>query len=471
MGEMVASALAQEGVSRVSSYISTKLDDKASREQIIERLVMALYRLEFALERTATQPITYVSLLRCRKKLKHACIEGTELLNKHKQQAQEGQQEARKVVVRSSSYLQRIIRAAKLSITSLLGLNEEHMSTSIAQKFERYADCADKFVADVESVCPLRHDPFRYPFVRQLFEGKYFSYGSWGPWGQGRTPKIWFRLFPMISEGRGIEACLQYSYFDPERLDKSLHLWLMLRLSESTDIVGIAISCLRSSASLLNLAVKEDAVMGELIPLLSNYQDISYPYDCIDHIYPEAYAFLSRDWRPDPVCCHANVHKPGVKDIVSSDLSHIFPEQVIQCDITCYIPAAEYSLPTTSDKAGIIRKAMMIDRVPHLELSLFLMPHYSSQKSTQGECYISKNMGNDEDRSPYGSIHQTIDTARSEAMECLLRQPEVMENWVSWWTNHGYASFQLKRPSADIIAAVASTRGRYNTRSAAKRKR
>jgi len=64
MGEMAASALAQEGVSRLSSYISTKLDDRASRAHIVARLEMALYRLEFALERTAKMPITYVSLLR-----------------------------------------------------------------------------------------------------------------------------------------------------------------------------------------------------------------------------------------------------------------------------------------------------------------------------------------------------------------------------------------------------------------------
>jgi hypothetical protein len=64
MGEMVASALAQEGVSRLSSYISTKLDDRASRAHIVARLERALYRLEFALERTAKMPITYVSLLR-----------------------------------------------------------------------------------------------------------------------------------------------------------------------------------------------------------------------------------------------------------------------------------------------------------------------------------------------------------------------------------------------------------------------
>ncbi|CAL5091763.1 unnamed protein product [Urochloa decumbens] len=456
----LSSALAQEGVSRVSSYISSKLDDKSSRVQIIERLEMALYRLEFALQRTATQPIAYVSLLRRRKKFKQACIEGTELLNKHKLQAQEGCEEVRQVVVRSFSYLQRIIRAARLSTASLLGLNEDHLSTSIAQKFEWYADCADKFVADVESGCPLRRDIFfRFPFVRLLFEEKTVRYER-----MKGSQRLWFRLFPVISEGRGVEACLRYRYFDPERLDKCLDLGLMLRLSESTDIVGVAITCLRSSASLLNLVAVEDALMGELT-LLSNLQGISYSYDPIGLFTKEVFAFLARDLRSDPVCCHANAHKPGVKDIISSELSHILPEQVIHFNVTCYIPAAEYSgLPSSPDKAGRVRKAMMIDRAPPLEVSLYFTPH-SSREFRQGESFIFKKMGNNEDRSPYGSIQQTIATARSEAMECLLRQPEVTEYWASWCPNHGRASFCLEKPGDDIIAAVASTW------SAAKRKR
>ena len=76
----------------------------------------------------------------------------------------------------SSSSLQRIASAANLSISSLLGLDKDQLSSSIAQTFEWYADCADKFVTDVESGCPLRRDTFRYPFVRQVFEGKTVMY-------------------------------------------------------------------------------------------------------------------------------------------------------------------------------------------------------------------------------------------------------------------------------------------------------
>ena len=81
----LSSAIAQECVSRVSSYISTsKLDDKVSIAHIIARLEMALSRLEFALERTGKMPITHVSLLRRRKIIRRAYVEGTDLLERHK---------------------------------------------------------------------------------------------------------------------------------------------------------------------------------------------------------------------------------------------------------------------------------------------------------------------------------------------------------------------------------------------------
>jgi len=181
MGEMVASALAQEGVSRLSSYISTMLDDRVSRTHMLARLEMALHHLEFALERTAKMPITYVSLLRRRKMLKSAYMEGADLLSKHKQQVlEEGHEEAGQLVT-SPSYLKRIIAtAAEFSVVSSLasGLNKQQcLSSSVVQNFEWYADCADKFVADVESACPPRRDiTLRYPFVSQLLQGKSLIY-------------------------------------------------------------------------------------------------------------------------------------------------------------------------------------------------------------------------------------------------------------------------------------------------------
>ena len=129
---VVASAVAQEGVSGVSSYISNKLEEKASAGHGIERLEMALSQLEFALERTGKLPITYISLLRRRKAMKQAYNEGISLLNKHKHGI--GQE-----VTRSSfPFLERIIRRARnSSMSSLLGLSkEEYLNSSVVRRYE-----------------------------------------------------------------------------------------------------------------------------------------------------------------------------------------------------------------------------------------------------------------------------------------------------------------------------------------------
>lgn len=100
-------------------------------------------------------------------------MEGMDLLNKYKPQEPDGREVTGQAVVRSSSYVQRIAnRAANLSISSLIGLSKEPLSSSVAITFERYADWAETFVAEVESSSPLWHETFQYPFLRYLFEGK-----------------------------------------------------------------------------------------------------------------------------------------------------------------------------------------------------------------------------------------------------------------------------------------------------------
>ena len=292
----------------------------------------------------------------------------------------------------SSSSFQRIASAANLSISSLLGLdNKDQLSSSIAQTFEWYADCADKFVTDVESGCPLRRDTFRYPFVRQVFEGKTIVYQR-----TKGSQRLYFDTWPSILEGRGVEAHIRYRYFDPQRLGKSFSIKLVLRLSESTDIVGAAINCLQSSASLLNLAA-EDAIvdaMGELTQL-HNLQDMSCSYaqfcpwvDIIQECYPDDTKFF----RSDPLCCcQVNGREPVVSSSISSDLSHKFPEETIFFGFECYVPTLEYRLPASAsydDEHGMLDR----HRRQPLELTLLFAPHFLRHCVPQANC-IFEAMG------------------------------------------------------------------------------
>ena len=180
-----------------------------------------------------------------------------------------------------------------------------------------------------------------------------------------------FIVSPVILEGRGVEALLWYEYFDPERLDKSLCLGLVLRLSESTDIVGAAIDCLRSSASLLNLPA-QDAVMGELTQV-PNLQDITDSYASpwvVD--FEDCYPCFSKCSRPDPLCCQRDGHGPSANSTNSSGLSHLFQEQTIYFNFSCYVSALEYNLPSASDEAG--GRNIVVDRTP-LRLDVGFTPH------------------------------------------------------------------------------------------------
>ncbi|KAL6897234.1 hypothetical protein ACP4OV_006930 [Aristida adscensionis] len=129
---MVGSAVVQEAMSRVSSFVWCKRQEKANQQQSIERLEMAISELEMALERSAKLPITDVSLLRRRKVFEQAYMEGADLLNKHKWPELEGQE--------ASS--------------------------------QASTDCAGKFVRDVESGCSIRHYTFCNPLVRHLLDGR-----------------------------------------------------------------------------------------------------------------------------------------------------------------------------------------------------------------------------------------------------------------------------------------------------------
>ncbi|KAL6647139.1 hypothetical protein ACP70R_014576 [Stipagrostis hirtigluma subsp. patula] len=320
MAGMLGSAVVQEAITRVSSIIFSKHEEKASREHNIERLEMARSELEFAMERSGKLPITDVSLLRRRKVLKRAFEECSDVLHKCKRQAQEGEEVEREPLLTHSSFPKRIAHATKSSIAYLFTTDKDHLCCSDVQRFEWFADCAGKFVRDVECGCSLRHHIFSVPLLRQLLEGKTLRYERL----QGSRLRDLY-IWPICFEERGVEAELSYRYEDYEMPEKSFHLWLVLRLSESIDIVGSALKCLQYLVSQFKL-VAESAI-GELTILL-DLHDISHSHSPPRDGIQESYARITQICRPDPLCCNPNGHKTCAKDILSSELSNKFPEQV-----------------------------------------------------------------------------------------------------------------------------------------------
>ena len=412
------SAVVEEGVSTVFSYISTKVEDKASRADTIARLEIALSRLDIALEKTGRIPTTYISLLRSRKVLKRVYMEGIELLNKHKPQDENDGH----VVVRSSSYLQRIVdRAANFSISSLVGLGKEKkLSSSVAQKFERYADWAEKFVAEVESGCPLRLHTFRYPFLKHLLEGKSLRCRI----VKNTSHSLSLDLQPVIVEGRGVEVILRYEYNDLRKLEERFFIDLCLRISEDTDIIGMSIKCIQRLTSQFKLVAK--SAIGELT-LLPNLQDTFHSYVLRHSSIKETYRFAADLFRPDPICCNGN--SCGT---LANKSSIEIPEPFIKIYFSCYISAPKNNL----------RNAPLV-------LKGIFLPHASWCSNDE----IHIKYGGKKERKNGGSVQQLEEIARSDALDYLVHEPEPTDYDLWWLSTHGAALVTLKampRPSRRV---------------------
>ncbi|CAM0145202.1 unnamed protein product [Urochloa decumbens] len=442
MAEMVGSAVIQEVVSRVSSFVLGKRkDNKESKGHIIERIEMALPELEFALEISMKLPITDVSLLHRRNMIKQGCMEAAILLDKHKRQSQQEDQRIGWISHGRSLYL------------SLMGLNKDEsvcLSSSDIQRFEWFADCASKFVRDVESGCSLRHYTFCNPLARQLLEGKILGYER-----MEGTEVRRFYVWPKCFEGRGAEAELQYRYEDRKMPEKGFRLTLMLRLSESTDIVGIAIKCLLSLASQFRL-VTESAI-GEL-SLLPDLLDISNSFAPSLAGIKLQYIRYSDIFRPDPICCEAKGEGFCPNGSISSELSHVLPEPVMCADFRCNISAREES--------SLVKSNNDANRPP-LELAAAVVPHLVQEGLQKSFAY--EVIGFKEKRI-HGIIQEMTEMVRSQAINRFVGQSELTNYGMLWISAHGCAYYGVQKINSEM-ASVPNAHGRSKTRRVAKRRR
>ncbi|CAM0145196.1 unnamed protein product [Urochloa decumbens] len=430
MAGILGSAVVQEAISRVSSVIFRKHEEKTSRKESIERLEMAHTELELAIERSGKLPITDVALLHRRKILKRAFKECGDVLHRCKLQAQEDEEIKRGAKPTDSCFPKRIARATK---SYLLTMGKDEMSCSNVGRFRWFADCANRFVRDVESGCSLRHHTFSNPLVRHLLQGKTLKHEM----EQGGKFR-YFHLWPICFEERGVEAQVHYSYVDHETSEKSFGTTLLLRLSESTDIIEIAIKCLHSLRSLFNLAV--EMATGELT-LLASLHDMSQSYDPPMVGLQELHTECTHYWRIDPVCCKQDEHR---SNMIPSEITHRFPEQVILFCLRYSISAPESSLCSLSNG---VSTSSMTHRPSPLQVTVAFVPHIMNEE--QQESCATEIVGDNEERIDGVSIQQVAKTARSNAINCFLSQPELTGYGMLWRSKHGSAWFMVQKRNSE----------------------
>ncbi|RCV09319.1 hypothetical protein SETIT_2G017900v2 [Setaria italica] len=391
MAGMVGSAIVQETVSRITSYLFSKCDHgrrTASTGHHIGRLEMAHTELELALERSARMPITDVSLLRRRKLLERAFKDCGDLLHRCiKQQTMNVDIEFEQPV--RHSFSKWIAHVTQSSVSSYL---------LDVRRNEWFAACANRFLRDVESGCSPLRCVFSNPLEYKMAQGSILRC---------------LHIQCMCVEGR-----------------------------ESTDIVGTAIRCLQSFTSSMNDVA--EAVMRELIQLPQ--QDISHSHAASCFTIKDLCSYDTNFWRPDPLCC-----KPDrcATSCIPSELSCKFPEQVILIRIECYVSAFECSsLHNTADATA----RNLVADLPPLKLGVGFAPHFFNER-TQGRTAVEIIEGKEELINDMGSLQQMVETVRSNAIKHYICQPDLAYYKMAWYPGHGGACFMVQKSGTEIARA------------------
>ncbi|WVZ61708.1 hypothetical protein U9M48_011538 [Paspalum notatum var. saurae] len=395
---MVFSSVLQEFVSQGISFVLGKRKMKDSQGHMMERLEMAASGLELALGRSAKMPITDVSLLKRRKMLKRAYLEAMELLDKHKQQAAAA---APAAGGREQSIVQGVKRTRWIS--NVLTTNSlASLSTDDIRRFEWFADCAGKFLKDVEYGCSLRQYTFCSPSIRHLLEGKTLG----NRLEQGNHLRR-FYIWPACTEDRGVEAVLGYRYEDRTDAEKCFFLLLVLRLSESMDIVQVATKGLQFLTSQFQIAA--ESALGELTQLPTLLQDVHRTYNgpCLG--IRQWHTEQAQQCRPDPACCRTGRH--GLCG--DNALPQIFFEQLIYLGFQCYVSEPEPTSSSDSDEVG--KSISRSGWVPPMSVSTVAFTPHSVHEALQDSSYPIGNVEEPRD----GSMLKVAKTIKSDSIKWL----------------------------------------------------
>uniref|UniRef100_K4AIM7 Uncharacterized protein n=1 Tax=Setaria italica TaxID=4555 RepID=K4AIM7_SETIT len=455
-GRIVSSAVAEEMVTQIVSSVldKRKRGREPSEKERLERLEMAHIKLEAALETSDRWRISDASLLRWRGKLKRAARECDDALRRSKQLAVENEERRRRRAMRiSSSFPARLAHAARSLLvgdrSSSFSDDDDDgygwsSSPADVRRFEWLADGASEFLRFVElGGTPRPRYTFFDPLIARLLAGDELRYRL----VRGGQYYL-FCVRPIFLEGRSVEAKLIFIYEDDDAPEKNLCIGSMLRLSESTDIVGITIRCLKLLVT-PHFRSTAEAATRELANLPT--QDFSWvPY--ADSTHKEHWNSIHRDmsqwFRPDPFCCNHH-HEPCSKHCEGSTgtmgLSEVSLESVIEVYWQCQIPLSEYKMQRRAIPQG---RMFSSKDTPHLKLGLLFTPHGSlGGVMPKAESAALEVIDGEEQHGMHTNLtlQQLDETMLPKALECLYQKEEATAYQILWKSNHGAAYLQVKK--------------------------
>ncbi|KAM0843007.1 hypothetical protein ACQ4PT_057965 [Festuca glaucescens] len=460
MAEIVSSVVIGEAVNRATSFLLALNDERgAMSEEDLERLEMAHIKMEAALEAARRWNIADASLLRWRGMLKRAAGECEDALLLHRCNRRSMDEQEQQV--QNSSFPRRIAHTTKSYISYFasycIGKDSQQQSqssiASAVRRFERFADGASEFIRLVAlggSSTP-RDYMFFDPLIGHLLAGKELNYEV--SRGSGRH---FFGIRPICFEERGVEAMLCYDYHDHKALEKNFRLGAMLRLSESTDVVGVMLACLQQLVTTPHFRPTADAAMKQLTQLPT--QDFSCkPYFVSNDIEHWNYHKILTEWfRLNPRCCRDGHPGPMQVHPSNTDVSNFFPEPVIEVFLQRNMSMCEIDVRQSTDEDG----GAGVHQLPLLKMWALFTPHASSQDLRHAQASTSAiEVINGQKK--HGSEHTGISRQQMDelmlpkAIQYLSGNTEATTYQLFWKSTHGTLQLSVEKIGTKVQSRAA----------------
>ncbi|WVZ61670.1 LOW QUALITY PROTEIN: hypothetical protein U9M48_011508 [Paspalum notatum var. saurae] len=438
MAEIVGSAVVQETVSQVISNLLLKYEEKeeSNANRNLERLEMAHIRLEAALETSDKWQITDASLLRWRRKLKRAAQECDDTLHKCKQRILEDKQVEHEV--QNSSLPNRIIHATKSFVSSIFNRNDNGSIRPIVQRFEWYADGASEFLRFIElGGTPHRHMPFN-SITRNLLSGKELYHKIFRG---NEYPLLQLWLLPKRISEHGIEANLVF-------IKKDIYFGMVVQLSESTDIFGIAVKSLQLFA--LHVKCTVENIRNDLTQLPT--QDFSWvpsDYSYQKEHWDNLHSIGSQWFRPNPLCCkrHDQHQVQRFSNLLDmSALSDVSIEPLVRISLRSQVSLCAYS----KQKTSLTEEIISLQDSPCLRAGLTFAPHGSSEDMlpVNNSSVTTAIVGGKQHLLHTDiNLEQLEETMLPKAIDHFCQNAEATVYQMIWKSKHGFALIEFEKPS------------------------
>ncbi|KAM0921997.1 hypothetical protein ACQ4PT_006470 [Festuca glaucescens] len=245
MAEIVGSGVAGEAVRRLSLLLSGEEDgrDRETTEIKVERVEMAVLKLETVVAMSEDWQITHAPLLRWRAKLKRVLKEGKGIVRTHRRSAASTRLER----MRSNSFPRRMAQVARRFVPFSRGTDTDHpgddnLTDSTVRRFERIANGADDFFQFVRCGGGRPRTLMFLPsLARSLAAGEAteLSLRMEGGTAVMLLQPWWLEL----EGGTNAAACLWISYEHDVAWEKNFKMIAAFRTSEAVDVMRVATDC------------------------------------------------------------------------------------------------------------------------------------------------------------------------------------------------------------------------------------